>query len=765
MTAVMNGVTLMLLASFVTVNAHMEFFCVSSIFTNQTEHCNRAVIWLGTYTHPNIVATDPIPGKAIVYRGASPVSEEPFTFEKYCANSTSSDPPFTIGSAANPPTVREIENLIKSLTADDCLPDMDDAISQIRSDMNVTCYTDFTDEPAGYDDSARCPSGEEELFALIPIVLDQVDSSQDIRVLIHSASFDLKVYPSPAVNGACDVTSTTEISPDNDTCYMNIENWDGVICGEEVPNTIKSTGLFSIPGCGESCGPYTPLTNVTNNACTDAVVPSGTVCDITCDVGEVAVGSAVSCQAGRYIGDLSCTTEPTAWIETVRENCSAVNPGANCDKVVTLTGPGCGEFAEIGTTCFITCGFGYFSTGTVVSVLVDGVPGWFPSPDAACVATSCGIGPALPDSTSPTSDGSGGEIAIGSAQDSYIDSSGSNVVVTQTGCNFDPINDKIIIVSREEGEDGDCGSVQGIGGNFILDCDGPSSSATALVCGNDQTLSPSLLPEFGHICVCDADFERGCANPSQFSKNGFHTEVTRAPTMAPTAEPFEARVDDACAGLSGKSAKKCAKEAEDAEFRDAGDAGTAMGKKGKTASGEDGEFRAGDDAGTTMGKKGKSVAGEDGEFRAGDDAGTTMGKKGKDAGTDGELRVDDGASMSKGKKGSAVEDDDGGLGRVSGDSGLRVGSGEQDKLGLTSLAPLSGKSKSNKKGKLTFFSAGATGSSSLKSGAYIPVVASALIVVGVAAALYKYRRSQYAAVDTVEDALERATENTPLVAM
>lgn len=69
------------------------------------------------------------------------------------------------------------------------------------------------------------------------------------------------------------------------------------------------------------------------------------------------------------------------------------------------------------------------------------------------------------------------------------------------------------------------------------------------------------------------------------------------------------------------------------------------------------------------------------------------------------------------------------------------------------------------KKKFTFFNTGSTATGSLKSGAYIPVMASALIVVGVVVGIYKYRHSQYAALSTVEDGMDSATEHTPLVAM
>lgn len=76
----------------------------------------------------------------------------------------------------------------------------------------------------------------------LSVVRYEHGSCKITQFLLVYRSFDLKVYPPPAENGACDVTSTTEIFPDNETCYMNIENWDGITCGVEVPNTIRSSG-------------------------------------------------------------------------------------------------------------------------------------------------------------------------------------------------------------------------------------------------------------------------------------------------------------------------------------------------------------------------------------------------------------------------------------------------------------------------------------------------------------------------------------------
>lgn len=233
--------------------------------------------------------------------------------------------------------------------------------------------------------------------ALIPIVLTGVTSTDDISVVVHSTGFEVKRYPGS--NDACSVASVETIDPDNSTCYMNILNWDGETCGAETSNTISAKAFpdVEIAGCGVGCGPYAPTSTVTNNDCTDALVESGQTCNIVCPVGETAVGSPVSCQAGGYVGDIVCTNDNVAWIGDVRNDSTAAIPNANLDQIQTATGPGCGEWTAVDTTCYITCAFGYFSTGTLVVVDFPGEGAtWVPSPDAGCHPTTCGTGTAIP---------------------------------------------------------------------------------------------------------------------------------------------------------------------------------------------------------------------------------------------------------------------------------------------------------------------------------------------------------------------------------
>jgi hypothetical protein len=56
---------------------------------------------------------------------------------RYCATSTSTTGHFD--TLNQPPTVNELENFIKGITADDCLSGMEEELSMIRDDMKITC--------------------------------------------------------------------------------------------------------------------------------------------------------------------------------------------------------------------------------------------------------------------------------------------------------------------------------------------------------------------------------------------------------------------------------------------------------------------------------------------------------------------------------------------------------------------------------------------------------------------------------------------------
>ena len=59
--------------------------CAHGHLPMSTSHIALTTISLSrcaTDNHENIPDKQPVPGKAIVYKGASPVKEEPFTFDK-----------------------------------------------------------------------------------------------------------------------------------------------------------------------------------------------------------------------------------------------------------------------------------------------------------------------------------------------------------------------------------------------------------------------------------------------------------------------------------------------------------------------------------------------------------------------------------------------------------------------------------------------------------------------------------------------------------
>jgi hypothetical protein len=277
-------------------------------------------------------------------------------------------------------------------------------ISHRLFNRHCRCYGLDTSTPIDSNTDAWCPSHQyaggtsgKFLGALTPIVLEGVSSTEDISLVIHSAAFEIRRWKNQPLD-ACSVASVDQITSDNSTCYMNILNWDGTTCGTERYNTISSKVFpdVEIAGCGVGCGPYTPPTAVDNNDCTAALVESGKTCNIVCPSGLTAVGAPVSCQAGSYVGGITCTNSLFAWIGDVRDDSTAAIPGANLNQIMTVSGPGCGEYTAVGTTCHITCAFGYFSTGTVEVQDISGVATWVPSANAQCVATTCGTGTAIP---------------------------------------------------------------------------------------------------------------------------------------------------------------------------------------------------------------------------------------------------------------------------------------------------------------------------------------------------------------------------------
>ena len=283
-------------------------------------------------------------------------------------------------------------------------------LTPTRGSRFCRCYGVDLDTPIGANADARCPSHQyptsdpapvdpKYMGALIPIVLEGVSSTEDISLVIHSAAFEIRRWKNQPLD-ACSVASVDQIESDNTTCYMNINNWDGTTCGSERYNTIEANQFpdVEIGGCGVGCGPYTPPTpanTVDNNDCSGADVASCQTCNIVCAAGYDAIGSPVSCQAGSYIGDIHCLNGLYAWIGDVQTDATEDNPGKDLDKIETVTGPGCGEYTAVGTTCYITCEYGYFSTGTVHVEDVAGVARWIPSDNARCVPTTCGTGTAI----------------------------------------------------------------------------------------------------------------------------------------------------------------------------------------------------------------------------------------------------------------------------------------------------------------------------------------------------------------------------------
>lgn len=75
----------------------------------------------------------------------------------------------------------------------------------------------------------------------------------------------------------------------------------------------------------------------------------------------------------------------------------------------------------------------------------NGAAVWLPSPDAACVPTTCGSGTAIPTEAEVSLDNGADSIQSGNFMND------GSFVISQPGCNFDPASDKIIVIPREAG--------------------------------------------------------------------------------------------------------------------------------------------------------------------------------------------------------------------------------------------------------------------------------------------------------------------------
>jgi hypothetical protein len=197
------------------------------------------------------------------------------------------------------------------------------------------------------------------------------------------------------------------------------------------------------------------------------------------------------------------------------------------------------------------------------------------------------------------------------------------------------------VIPREEGQVGSCDGSSAAVGGITFDCSGPASDDVLLEC-TPEAGSPSIsygdLPLFGQICVCDADFEKGCEHPSQFSKVGGVTDTSASPTHAPSMPPT----------VLPSMAPTALPTPDDSAARVGDDDATTTGKKGKsdhTHDDDDAARRTGDDDATVpSGKAGKTATSTD------DDAAARTGDD------DAAARVGDAASGKAAKTAKTAED-------------------------------------------------------------------------------------------------------------
>jgi hypothetical protein len=298
--------------------------------------------------------------------------------------------------------------------------------------------------------------------------------------------------------------------------------------------TIPASEL-NIPGCGGGCaGAYAGPANGASTGC-GAGASSGQICAVTCNPGFTLVGGSVRCDNGAYVGSAACTN---------RQVCSQSDATSVVNRLLGVTGAGCGVVTAEGSTCLFNCAIGYYSTGTVFCD--PGTNAWIPSATAAChVGTGSGIGDVDDVTGDPPCPG-GTETIVDYSQTLI---QGPNFLQIQlTGSNFDPAVDSVVVVPRTDCENPNCAQAA-TSASTTLSCTGGS---TSLVCGDGVTTGFAPGQDDGNafkVCFCDGSARGGCNSLSDFGSDGpviavrgptmapSFSPATQPPTMAPTANP------------------------------------------------------------------------------------------------------------------------------------------------------------------------------------------------------------------------------------
>lgn len=351
-------------------------------------------------------------------------------------------------------------------------------------------------------------------------MLENVNSRQDLNFAIFGV--DNVFGGSGRAGDVCQLISRN-----------NFSKTEGAFASGLEPHRFKiPAGTIDIPGCGSPCPAYTPNPsfNILSHSCTSSENAPGTPCNVECAAGMSRAGTPVSCvggtseSEGTYDGQIWCTDQSVSPTACVDGDCPDLRVLVG-STITQVTGPGCGDLVVEGTVCSFSCSqsAGEFSQGNLVST-PDG--SWNAINGAQCLPCT---GP----------NGCAAFADLGNEDALQISNTPGHISVCLTGHNFDPVNDKVILV---EGKDAVCGdatnaAVEG----YFLTCNFDDS-----VCGSPDAkllscegLPTGVVPSTGTVCVCDADAAGGCTNLSRkYSVQGPNFVLpTSAPTAAPTTYP------------------------------------------------------------------------------------------------------------------------------------------------------------------------------------------------------------------------------------
>mmetsp|Transcript_10296 Transcript_10296/g.30975 ORF Transcript_10296/g.30975 Transcript_10296/m.30975 type:complete len:847 (-) Transcript_10296:187-2727(-) len=518
--------------------AHLQELCMSAVHGDETQ-CDKVTLWLMTFNHGTAAtATAALPGVAAVSVGMAPHPDSPLAFSSLCS-----------GMAFNRSTVEALESAMPGWGAQ--CPAV--VAGQLREGLRLTCFA--TVDPVTRVVTPRAPTDRSDCGAdamHLPIdeasfvVIPGVTGRQPLSIALSGVNHAFRgPWTHPAASGSAALSASGAA----DACSVatsesGFEVNKGAYGSTPDMTPIRFTipaGAVAIPGCGVPCPPYTADSSlhVARHSCTADQVPPGTPCNVTCPAGYTQTGDEVSCvggsggSPGSYSGQISCVNAGVSLSSCADGHCPALTALLGAE-VTQIFSAGCGAATAQGTECGFSCNAaaGYFSKGMIVA----SGGAWVKSADAECAVCEGGMCAACPDLDVPRAS----LLRPGALPGTYA--------VCLPGLNFDPVNDRVLII---DGLGVDCSSVVagggGAGGRGVATSASLVCNTAAAACGSEATqyllacggLADADVPAEGTVCLCDADAEGGCTAAGQrFRVQGpSFGPVTDAPTVSPTTSP------------------------------------------------------------------------------------------------------------------------------------------------------------------------------------------------------------------------------------